>query len=61
MLVMKLPKTFSTDGKMLNVVLEIPTGNRHKYAFDPTMALITLRKVLPARCVSSIGEKKANP
>lgn len=45
---MKMPETFSADGKFLNVVIETPEGSRNKYALDPQTGLFKLRKILPA-------------
>lgn len=45
---MKLPNTFTPDGKLLNVVIETPSGSRNKYAYDPESGLFKLRKILPA-------------
>lgn len=45
---MKMPKTFSADGKLLNIVIETPAGSRNKYALDAETGLFKLRKILPA-------------
>ncbi|MDQ3109273.1 MAG: inorganic diphosphatase [Bacteroidota bacterium] len=46
---LKLPNTFTADGKLLHVVIETPCASRNKYAFDPVTGLFKLRKILPAR------------
>jgi inorganic pyrophosphatase len=39
----------SLDGKdKILVVIETPKGSRNKYAFDPTLRIFSLKKVLPA-------------
>jgi inorganic pyrophosphatase len=45
---MKLPDPFSPEGKLLNVVIETPSGSRNKYAYDQATGLFKLRKILPA-------------
>jgi inorganic pyrophosphatase len=44
---MELPETFSEDGKLINVVIETPSGSRNKYAYDPETGLFKMRKILP--------------
>jgi inorganic pyrophosphatase len=47
------PTTLSPRGHdhQLHVVIETPKGSRNKYAFNPTLGIFELRKVLPAGMV----------
>src|SRR5688500_15118021 len=43
------PRTpFDPKTKALNVIIETPKGNRHKYAYDEKSGLLRIKKVLPA-------------
>jgi inorganic pyrophosphatase len=45
---MKLPKTFSKNKELVNVIIETPRTSRNKYAYDKDTGLFKLSKVLPA-------------
>src|ERR1700749_4837400 len=44
---MILPGPFTADEKKVNVIVETPAGNRHKFDYDPETQLFKLKKTLP--------------
>jgi inorganic pyrophosphatase len=44
----RLPTYDPEDKSLVNVIVETPRGSRNKFAYDDELAIIRLKKVLPA-------------